>query len=94
MSVERQRAATIQGCLRQLARGERLVFRVLYGPDRTWSVDSATWLNGTAASRGEALAAARAAVAAMLEVDPDVFDVELAGASAGVRATTNGTLTE
>jgi len=78
MSPDRQRAAAIQGCLRQLARGERLVFRVLYGPDGTRSVDSAAWLNETAVSRGEVLAAAGAAVAEMLEVEPDVCDVEVA----------------
>ena len=39
------------------------------------AVDGAVWLTGTAVSRSVAVAAARVVLAAMLEVEPDAFDV-------------------
>jgi hypothetical protein len=79
MSAERRRHQMIQATRREIARGEHVVLRVLIAPDGSWSVEVALWLTGTAASRSEALAAARAAVAAMLEVEPDAFEVAAGG---------------
>jgi len=42
--------------------------------DGRWEVDACPWLELDAASRTEALVAARAAVAVILNVEPDWFD--------------------
>jgi len=76
VSEKRQKAAAVQGALRQMAQGERPLYRVRMIRGGGWTVIGAEWLSGTAATRSEALAAARAALAAMLDVDADRFDVE------------------
>lgn len=58
-----------------VARGERPMYRFTDAADGSWSADL-PGVSGTAATRREALDAARAAIAAMLEVEPDAFDLE------------------
>ncbi len=62
-----------------IATGVRPLYRVTIAQDGSWAVEGCPWLSGKATSRHEALATARAAVAAMLEVDEDRFDAEPAG---------------
>ena len=75
MNEAQQREQAIQGGQRVIAQGERPFYRVRMTQDGRWEVDACPWLVLDAASRTEALVAARAAVAAMLDVGPDRFDV-------------------
>jgi hypothetical protein len=75
VSEARRRDAATQGGRRMIARGDRPLYRVRMTEDGGWTIDGCPWLAGTAAGRREALAAAREAVAAMLDVAPDRFDV-------------------
>ena len=59
-----------------IARGDRPAYRVTAAEDGRWRVASLPWVSVTATSRREALAEARAAIAAWLEVSPEGFDVE------------------
>lgn len=64
----------IQASQRAIARGERPSYRVRLAAG-AWEVEGAPWLSGPASSRSAALAAARTALATMLEVDPGAFEV-------------------
>jgi len=75
MSEARQRTQAIQGGQRVIAQGERPFYRVRMTEDGRWEVDACPWLVLDAASRTEALVAARAAMAIMLDVESDRFDV-------------------
>jgi hypothetical protein len=54
----------------------RPLYRVRRDQDGRWGVDALPWLSVEATGHREALAAARAAIAAWLEVDPGTFDME------------------
>jgi hypothetical protein len=75
MSADRRRHAMIRACRLAIARGERPLFWVLVDLEGDWSVDAASWLTGPAPNRTEARAAAGAALAELLEVDPDALEV-------------------
>lgn len=76
VSDERKRAATIQGSVREIARGGRPSIRVICDSDERWAIYAMPWLPIEASTRSEAVAAARAALAAELDVSPVSFDVE------------------
>ncbi len=79
VSEWQKQAAEKQGALRMIASGERPpVYRVRMAPDGRWSIEWTPWLPIEASNRDEALEAARAAIAAWLEVEPDRFEVESA----------------
>ena len=59
-----------------VARGERPGYRLQAAQDGSWTVDGSLGVKVTAETRKAALTAARAAIAAVLEVDPESFDVE------------------
>jgi hypothetical protein len=75
MQLERQKAAAIQGGQRQIARGDRPTWRIVAAPGERWVVTGLEWLNLSARSRRAAMDEARVAIAGMLEVPPDAFDV-------------------
>ena len=59
-----------------IARGDRPAYRVTTDEDGRWGVATLPWVSVEATNRREALDAARAAIAAWLQVEPDAFDVE------------------
>jgi hypothetical protein len=59
-----------------ISTGERPAYRLQVGPDGSWSLVGLPGVTGAAISRRDAPDAARAAIAAVLEVLPDSFDVE------------------
>ena len=75
MELERQKAAAIQGGRRQIARGDRPTWRLSAAPDERWIIVGLEWLALAARSRRAAMDEARLAIAALLEVTPDAFDV-------------------
>ena len=75
MDTERQKTAAIQGGLRQIARGDRPLWRVESLSGDRWGVVGLEWLTLSARSRRAAADEARLAIAALLEVPPDAFDV-------------------
>ena len=75
MELERQKAAAIQGGQRQIARGDRPTWRIAPAQGDRWVVVGLEWLTLSARTRGAALDEARLAIAALLEVAPDAFDV-------------------
>jgi hypothetical protein len=72
VSGERKRAAALQAGRQMIARGQRPPYRVR-AQDGRWTVDAMAWLSVAATSRPEALDAARAAIAAWLDVSADTF---------------------
>jgi hypothetical protein len=70
-----KRAAARQAARRMIARGERPGYR-LRAQGGHWTVDALPWITVTAAYRWDAIQAARAAIAAWLEVTIDSFDVD------------------
>ena len=60
-----------------ISQGERPGYRLAFAPDGSWSLVGLPGVTGTAASRRDAPDAARAAIAAVLEVPPDSFDVDM-----------------
>ena len=50
VSEKRQKAAAVQGALRQMAQGERPLYRVRMIQGGGWTVVGAEWLSGTAAT--------------------------------------------
>lgn len=77
ISEDRQRAAAIQGGNRMISRGERPSYTVRLGEGDRWTIVGLPWIVLAATSRRGASEAARAAIAAFLEVDPERFDVEV-----------------
>ena len=59
-----------------IARGERPMYRLRVSPDGSWTVDGLAWLYVAPVDRRKAPDAARATIAAWLDVAPDAFDVE------------------
>jgi hypothetical protein len=76
VSSDRRRAAAIQAVRREIAAGEHPTYRVRIAQDDAWTVEAAPWLTGTATGRSDALAAARAAIATMLEVVPEAIELD------------------
>lgn len=68
---------SIQAARRMVSRGERPGYRLRIAPKGAWTVEGWSTVTGTAASRRDVPAAARATIAAILEVSPDSFDVEV-----------------
>lgn len=75
MDAQRQRAAAIQGGRRQIARGDRPTWRLATAPGERWVIVGLEWLTLSARTRKAGLDEARLAIAALLEVPPDAFDV-------------------
>ena len=75
MELERQKAAAIQGGQRQIARGDRPMWRVTATPGERWLIVGLDWVALSARTRRAAMDEARIAIAALLEVPPDAFDV-------------------
>jgi hypothetical protein len=75
IDTERQKAAAIQGGQRQVARGDRPTWRLAAAPGDRWVIVGLDWLALSARTRRAALDEARLAIAALLEVPPDAFDV-------------------
>jgi hypothetical protein len=69
------KAAAFQASRRMIARGDRPAYRVT-AEDGRWHVDTLPWVPISATGRREALAEARAAIAAWLDVSAESFDVE------------------
>lgn len=61
---------------REIARGQRPLYRVRAGQDGRWTVEGCPSLSVTASDRRAALERTRTAVAEWLDVEPDAFDVE------------------
>jgi hypothetical protein len=59
-----------------IARGERPGYRLRPAQDGSWTVEGHPRVTVTAETKLAALTAARAAIAAVLEVDPESFDLE------------------
>lgn len=59
-----------------VARGERPGYRLLAAQDGAWTVDGLPGVMVTAETKRAALTAAKAAIATVLEVDPESFDLE------------------
>jgi len=72
---EREKAAAIQGALRQIARGDRPLWRVEATPGERWVIVGLEWLTLSTRTRRAAADEARLAIAGLLEVPPDAFDV-------------------
>ncbi len=75
-SPDRQRAAFIQGGQREIARGGRPHYRIRSSVDG-WALEGASGLTWPPMIRADALATARTAIAELLEVAPDRFDIEV-----------------
>lgn len=73
---ERKHAAALQGARRMIARGGRPGYRLVAGQDGSWTVEGLPGLTVTADTRKAALTAARTAIATVLEVDPETFDID------------------
>jgi hypothetical protein len=68
-----------EAALKAIARGDRPLYRIRQAPDRSWTVEWLDWLSPLTGSRLEALAGAKAAIAAWLEADTTAIEVEVAG---------------
>jgi hypothetical protein len=75
VSEDRKRAAALQAGRRMIARRERPGYRLRAAADGSWTLDG---LPGIAveASRRDARDVARAAIAALLDVPADSFDLD------------------
>lgn len=74
MSLERRHHAAVQAGRQVIARAGRPTYRVSRIPDGRWEVDFPGVELG-ATERRAALDEAHAAIAVVLDVDPDTFDV-------------------
>jgi hypothetical protein len=59
-----------------IARGERPGYRLRAAQDGSWTVEGLPGVTLAAETKRTALTAARAAIAAVLEVDPESFDLD------------------
>ena len=59
-----------------VARGERPGYRLRAAQDGSWTVEGLPGVMVTAETRKAAMTAAKAAIAAVLEVDPESFDLD------------------
>ena len=76
VSEEDKRAAALQAGRRMVSRGERPGYRLRAGQVGSWTVDGFLGVTVTAETKTAALTAARTAIAAVLEVDPESFDLD------------------
>jgi hypothetical protein len=79
VSEAEQHARAVQAARRMISQGERPGYRLRVVEDPAgvaWSLVGLPGVSGTAARRTDAPDAARAAIAAVLEVPPGAFDVE------------------
>lgn len=76
MSDADKHARAVQAARRMVSAGERPAYRFRALPDGSWAVGGLPGVTVTAASHRDVPDAARAAIAAVLEVRPDAFDVE------------------
>lgn len=76
VSDPQKRAAALQAARRIVSRGERPRYGLLPPQDGSWTVDGSLGVTVAAETRKAALTAARAAIAAVLEVDLDSFDLQ------------------
>jgi hypothetical protein len=76
VNEERQHSAALQAARRMVARGERPGYRLRAAHDGSWTVEGLPGVTVAAETRKAAVMAARAAIAAVLEVDPESFDLE------------------
>jgi hypothetical protein len=76
VSEARKHAAALQAARRLIAPGERPGYRLRTAQDGSWAVEGNLGVTVTADTKRTALTAARAAIAAVLEVDPESFDLE------------------
>ena len=65
-----------QAAIRAIGRGQPPVYRVLQAVDGRWYVLGYAWLSIDANDRRSAVEATRVAIAHLLGVEPDAFDVE------------------
>ncbi len=59
-----------------VSRGERPGYRLVGPEEGVWTIDGLAGVSVAAADRWAAIEAARTAIALMLEVDPDAFDLQ------------------
>ena len=76
VSDAQRRAFALQAARRLISRGERPRYRLMAAQDGSWTVDGSLGVTVTAETWKAALTAARTAIAALLEVDPESFDLE------------------
>ncbi len=76
MSEERRRGQAIQAGLRAISRGERPRYRIEPLSGGRWQVVGAEWLSLAGSNRRDAMDSAIDAIAAMLGVGPEAFNVE------------------
>jgi hypothetical protein len=77
VSPERQRAAFIQAGQREIAGGQRPLYRLRRIGQHDWTVEEATWVTFEAARPSIARALAHAILADVLDVASDSIDVEV-----------------
>ena len=75
VSEEQQHAAALQAARRMIARGERPGYRIRPAQDGSWTVDGLPGVRVAGDTKRAALTAARTAIATVLEVDPESFDL-------------------
>jgi hypothetical protein len=76
VSEERQHAAALQPARRMIARGERPGYRLRAALNGSWAVDGLPGVTMAAPDRDTALAAMKVAIAEVLIVAPEAFDLE------------------
>jgi hypothetical protein len=80
MSEAHNHRLAIQGARKMISQGERPGYRLRLVDDAdgvTWTIEGRASVNGTAPIRRDASGLARVAIAAMLEVPADAFDVDV-----------------
>ncbi len=76
MSQARQQAAATQASRRMISRGERPMYRLAHSSDGSWTADGLAGVTAFAEDRRAASEAMGTAIATLLEVPPDSFDLE------------------
>jgi hypothetical protein len=76
LSEADKQARAVQAARRMISAGERPAYRLVELPDATYRVDGLPGLVVGPVSRRDARDAARAAIAAVLEMPADALDVE------------------
>ena len=76
VSEVHQVAAALQAARKMVSRGERPGYRLRDAKDGSWTVDGSLGVTVAGETRKAALTAARTAIAAVLEVDLESFDLE------------------
>jgi hypothetical protein len=77
LSPEQQRAAFIQAGRREIALGQRPLYRLRRVGQHDWTVEEATWITFEAARPTIARDLAHAMLATALDVTSDTIDVEV-----------------